>query len=119
MVNTESELLDVLIVGAGPVGLACAIAAKRAGLTRTDRRRRSLTQTLARPLAHPPTHAPTLTHSPVKQVPSTHQLSVHNLLLVEVLLGLHLPVHHHILVLLTPARPVPDRGSVKHGPWRR
>ncbi len=30
--NAEVEILDVLVIGAGPTGLACAIAAQRAGL---------------------------------------------------------------------------------------
>ncbi|MEO1631493.1 MAG: NAD(P)-binding domain-containing protein, partial [Bacteroidota bacterium] len=31
--TAESYLLDVLIIGAGPIGLACGIEAKRRGLT--------------------------------------------------------------------------------------
>src|ERR1700679_629930 len=29
--NSNGEILDVLVIGAGPTGLACAIAAQRAG----------------------------------------------------------------------------------------
>jgi thioredoxin reductase (NADPH) len=30
--KTESDKLDIIIIGAGPIGLACAIEAKKAGL---------------------------------------------------------------------------------------
>ena len=31
--ETRGEPLDLLVIGAGPVGLACAVSAKRRGLT--------------------------------------------------------------------------------------